>query len=193
MMNTLYKKSEYLSAFIFLVLALVNFLDICLFNELKNKIYENIYSGRILLYPQLLVCFSVFFGFILSSITIIISIHNAGAFDEFKKTSDKAIDLWESYTASLKYLGLVILSVTLLVILDINDAQNTSEKYHFLLTALRWLTILLTIKVVEKVFWCFYILTFLIETIKTDWENARRKYILEQEENAKVPEDELKD
>lgn len=135
------------------------------------------------LYPQILVSLSIFFGFILASISLIISISNNPIFLEFRNKNKSAENIWDSFIKALKYLGLgCIISLLLIVV----DGQKSNANIIFVSTV-RWIAIFIYLKITEKLFWAFILLYLLIETIKKKWKKDRKAYLenLTNEQKAK--------
>lgn len=177
-------------AAVVLFVSIISIKELHLLDKIDPKLFVSIIENRTNFYPQLLVCFSIFFGFTLSAISLIISMSEMQTFKEFRNKNEDASKLWDSYLLALKYLGITCLVILVLIVFDRLNVL-LSQNYTNILTFFRWLLVFLFIKSLEKLFWCFVIVRLLIDAIKEDWRKSRVSFIENEKNKLKVPDSEL--
>lgn len=177
--DNIYKRSWIITLIFFVLLLSMKYCSY--FDPAFNKVFNN----RINIYPDFLVSLSIFFGFTLTAISLIISMSEMTTFTEFRNKNEHAGKMWDSYLNSLKYLGVSSFIVLALIIFDQKEIPSKMF-FQYFLSVLRWCFLFVFLKSIEKLLWNFIILTLLIDAIKKDWKDKRDKFKEETKEKLKA-------
>ena len=187
-LDFLYKSSSFFTFIIFIILlvffllvdqSLFIFKDPLTFKNI-NEIFSSIFEKRNQIYSKLLLPTSIFFGFTMTSLNMIISLNEEKFFKTFYLENNIAPEIFSTYKSSLKHLALTCLILVLLILFDKIDS------YNLYISILRWCVIFTSIKSIEKIFWNFIILKKLVENIKQYWRIERENHIKKEIENARA-------
>ena len=163
-MNLLYRYSHIIILFVYTVFI------ICL----EAFSFYPVFDGRIGL-----VSASIFFGFTMSSLSIILTLDGKGAFKTFCNKQNSAPEIFITYISTLKYLGLLCCFLIALNILNVDKLESLSPLWPLLKSRIHYITIFMVIKSIEKMFWNFFILNKIIKIIQDNWRQERQEFIKE--------------